>query len=70
MPTMKFTIEEEKEKRINFVDITVMKDEKALLSIYTETPQLQTLLSQMTRAIPINIHKLAAITYLSNRIET
>jgi hypothetical protein len=65
MPRMKLTTEEEKEKRINFLDITTMKDNKNLAfntnkKTHTITPN---------DSCHPQEHKLAAIRYLSNRME-
>jgi len=68
MSTMKFTIEEEKENKIKFLDITISKENDNLpLDIYRK-PTTDTI-------IPNNSghsheHKLAAIRYLANTMET
>jgi hypothetical protein len=69
MPTMKFTIEEEKEKRINFLDITIMKDDKNLaFNIYRKSTTTDTITPN--DSCHPQEHKLAAIRYLPNRTET
>ena len=46
MPTMKFTIEEEKENKINFLDTTISKEK--------DNQQQQIVLFQMTLVIAMN----------------
>lgn len=68
MPNMKFTLEEEKENRVNFLDITITKnDDNLSFGIYRKPTTTDTI-------IPNDLchpreHKLAAIIYLSNRMK-
>jgi len=69
MLTMKFTTEGEKKYKINFLDITILKENDNLsFYIYRKPTTTDTI-------IPIDSchpqeHKLAAIRYLANRMET
>jgi hypothetical protein len=68
LPTMKFTIEEEKENKINFLDITISKKKDISFEIYSKPTATDTI-------IPNDFchpheDKLAAIKYLANRTET
>jgi hypothetical protein len=67
MPTMKFTIEEE--EKIKFLDITIMKDDKNLVFDTYRKPTTTNIIIPSDSCHPQE-HKLAAIRYLSNRIET
>jgi hypothetical protein len=69
MPTKKVTIEQEKEKIINFLDITTMKDEKKLAFDIHKKPTTTDTIVPNDSCHPEE-HKLAAIRYLSNGIET
>ena len=69
MPNVKFTLEEKKENRINFLDITVTKDDNNLsFSIYRKPTTADTII--LNDLYHPREHKLAAIRYLSNRMKT
>jgi len=69
MPTMTFTIEEEKENRINFLDITISKENDNLsFDIHGKPTTTDTVIPN--DSCHPHEHKLAAITYLANRMET
>jgi hypothetical protein len=69
MPTMKFTIGEEKENKINFLDITVSKEENNIsFDIYRKPSTTDTIIPN--ESCHPQEHKLAAIPYLANRMET
>jgi hypothetical protein len=67
MPTMKFTMESEIDNKINFLDVTIMKSHKLTFNVYRK-PTTDSIIpndsSQPTE------HKLAAIRYLTNRMNT
>jgi hypothetical protein len=69
IPTIEFTIEAEKENQINFLDITISKEKDNLsFDIYRKPTTTDTI-------IPNDFchpheHKLAAVRYLTNRMET
>ena len=69
MPTMKFTIEEEKENKINFLDITISKEENNIwFDIHRKPSTTDTVIPN--ESCHPQEHKLAAIRYLANRMET
>jgi len=69
MPTMKFTIEEEKEYKINFLDITILKENDNLsFDIYRKRTTTDTIMPN--DSCHPKEHKLAAIRYLANRMES
>jgi hypothetical protein len=66
---MKFTIGEEKENKINFLDITVSKEENNIsFDIYRKPSTTDTIIPN--ESCHPQEHKLAAIPYLANRMET
>ena len=65
-PTVKLTMEEEIENKINFLDITISKAEKTYHSIYIENQLQQTPLFQTIRATLQN----TSLQYLTNRLST
>jgi outer membrane protein assembly factor BamA len=69
MPTMKFTIEVEKENKIDFLDITISKEKDNLsFDIYKKPTAADTIIPN--NSCQPHEHKLAAIKYLANRMET
>jgi len=61
MLRLKFTLEQEKENRINFLDITIIKDEKMSFNIYRKPTTTDTIIP-IDSCHPIS-YKLAAIIY-------
>ena len=53
-PSLTFTLEQEKEHKLNFLDISIIKATDKYRSTYTENKPLQTSLSLMTRVIQQN----------------
>jgi len=68
MPTMKFTIEEEKENRINFLDIAILKEKDNIsFDIYRKPTATYSIIPK--DSCHPHEHKLAATRYLDNRME-
>ena len=69
MPTMKFTIESEVDDKINVLDITIMKEQdKLAFNIYRKPTTTDSIIPNVSCHPPE--HKLAAIKYLTNRMNT
>jgi hypothetical protein len=69
MPTMKFTIEKERDNRINFLDVTIAKEhDKLTFDIYRKPTTTDSIISYDS-CHPIE-HRLAAVRYLTNRMNT
>ena len=69
MPTIEFTIEAGKENKINFLDITISKEkDKISFDIYRKPTATDTIIAK--DVCHPHEHKLAAVTYLTNRMET
>jgi hypothetical protein len=69
MPTMNFTIEEEKDNKINFLNITISKENKSLsFNIYRKPTTTDTIIPYNS-CHPLE-QKLAAIRYITNRNKT
>jgi hypothetical protein len=69
LPSMKFTLEQEQDNRINFLDITVIKNQDRLsFDIYRKPTTTDSIIPN--DSCHLLEQKLAAIRYLSNRIET
>jgi len=69
IPTMHFTIEEEVDNRINFLDITISRVEnKISFNIYRKPTATDIIIPNDSWHPPE--HKLAAITYLTNCLST
>ena len=69
MPTMKFTMEKEKNNRINFLDITIVKEHNKLTFDIYRKPTTTDSIIPYDSCHPIE-HKLAAVRYLTNRMNT
>jgi len=66
---MKFTTEEEKENKINFLDITISKEENNIsFDIYRKPATTDTIIPN--ESYHPQEHKLAVIRYKVNRMET
>jgi hypothetical protein len=69
MPTMKFTMQNEIDDKINFLDLTIMKEpDKLALNIYRKPTTTDSIIPNDS-CHPIE-HKLAAIRYLTSRMNT
>ena len=69
MPTMKFTMEREINNRINFLDITIIKEHNKLTFDIYRKPTATNSIIPYDSCHPTE-HKLAAIRYLTNRMNT
>jgi hypothetical protein len=68
-PELTFTVEQEKDNKLNFLDITVTKDaNKLTYEIYRKPTTSHTIIPKDS-CHPIE-HKLAAVRYFANRIHT
>jgi len=69
IPSTKFTLEQEQDNRINFLDITIIKNQDKLsLDIHRKPTTTDTVIDNDS-CHPLE-HKLAAIRYFSKRIGT
>jgi hypothetical protein len=68
MPTMNFTTEEEVNNKINFLDITISKENNVSFDIYRKSTATDTIIPQDS-CHPTE-HKIATIRYLKNRNDT
>jgi hypothetical protein len=68
-PTLKFTLEEEQNKKINFLDITITKQRGSLASEIYRKPTATVIIIPNDSYHPRE-HKTAAIRYYYNRMET
>jgi hypothetical protein len=69
MPTIKFTVEEEKENKINFLDIIILKENDNLSFDTHRKPTTTDTIIPNDSCHPQK-HRLAAIRHLANRMET
>ena len=67
MPTMKFTIEKEREDMINFLDITIEKEKDKLVFYVYRKPNATDSIIPFDSCHPTE-HKTAALRYLTNRV--
>jgi hypothetical protein len=67
MPTMKFTIEKERENMINFLDITIEKEQDKLIFYVYRKPTATDSIIPSDSCHPTE-HKMAAVRYLTNRM--
>jgi hypothetical protein len=67
MPTMRFTIEEEKENKSTFLHITITKKTDISFDIYRKPTTTNTIIPN--DSCHPKEHKLAAIRYIANRME-
>jgi hypothetical protein len=68
MPTMKFTIEEEKESKINFLHITISKENNLSFDIYSKPTTTDAIIPN--DSCHAHEHKLAAAKYLATKLKT
>jgi hypothetical protein len=69
MPTMRFTTEKETDNRINFLDTTIAKEHNKLTFDIFRTPTTTDSIIPYDSRHPME-HKIAAIRYLTNRMNT
>ena len=67
MPTMKFTTEKETENKLNFLDITIAKEQDKLTFDIYRKPTTTDSIIPGDSCYPIE-HKMAAVRYLTNRM--
>jgi hypothetical protein len=69
IPTMKFTMEDEKESKINYIDIIISQEENNIsFNIYRKPTTTDAIIPN--DSCHPQEHKLAAIRYLTNRMKT
>ena len=69
VPNLKFTLEKEQNKRINFLDITISTNQDGLSFKIYRKPTATDIIIPNDSCLPRE-HKTAAIRYYRNRLET